>query len=219
LALLDDYGLRLEAAARGDNVDDPVFIALADVMRAHALPPQFLRDLLNAFRADVTTKRYGDFDALLRYCRHSADPVGRLLLHLYGAVSPQNLARSDAICTSLQLINFWQDIAQDVDENDRIYLPLDEMARYGVAEDDIRAHRDSPQLRALLDFQIERARTMMLSGQPLGRVLRGRIGFELRLIIQGGLHVLDALHAQRHTVFARPRLRRRDWFFMFWKAL
>jgi squalene synthase HpnC len=219
LALLDDYARRLDAAARGDPVDDPVFVALADVIRTHALPPQLFRDLLTAFRADVTTTRYGNFDDLLRYCRHSANPVGRLLLHLYGAASPQNLAHSDAICTSLQLINFWQDLAQDCDENDRIYLPLDEMARFGVSEDDLRAHRDGAPLRALLDFQIERARTMMLSGQPLGRALRGRIGFELRLVIHGGLRVLDALQACRDTVFARPRLRRHDWIALIFKAL
>jgi hydroxysqualene synthase len=219
LALLDQYRVQLDATLAGAAPADPVFIALRDVITRHALPPQLFHDLLSAFRSDVTTPRYANFDALLDYCRHSANPVGRLLLHLYGAASPDNLQRSDAVCSALQLINFYQDLAQDIDENNRIYVPLNELARFSVSEDDFRLHRDSAPLRALLDFQIDRARTMMLSGAPLGNVLRGRIGFELRLVIHGGLRVLDCLQQRRDTVFARPRLTRMDWLAMFWKSL
>lgn len=219
LALLDRFREQLDATLSGAPPPDPVFIALRDVITRHALPPHLFHDLLHAFRSDVTTPRYANFDALLDYCRHSANPVGRLLLHLYGAATPENLQRSDAVCSALQLINFYQDLAQDIVENNRIYIPLDELVRFSVTEDDFRLHRDSAPLRALLDYQIDRARTMMLSGAPLGNVLRGRIGFELRLVIHGGLRVLDHLQQRRDTVFARPRLTRTDWLTIFWKAL
>ena len=219
LALLDQYRVQLDATLGGAPLTDPVFIALRDVITLHSLPPQLFHDLLSAFRSDVTTSRYANFDALLNYCQRSANPVGRLLLHLYGAATPENLQQSDAVCSALQLINFYQDLAQDIDENNRIYLPLDELAQFSVSEDDFRRHRDSAELRALLDFQIDRARSMMLSGAPLGNILRGRIGFELRLVIHGGLRVLDRLQQRRDTVFARPRLTRADWLAIFWKAV
>lgn len=219
LALLDHYRSQLDATLNGAIMTDPVFIALRDVITRHALPSHLFYDLLKAFRSDVTTLRYANFEELLSYCQHSANPVGRLLLHLYGAATPENLQRSDAVCTALQLINFYQDLAQDIDENNRIYIPLDELTRFSVNEDDFRAHRDSAPLRGLLDYQINRARTMMLGGAPLGNELRGRIGFELRLIIHGGLRVLDRLQQRRDTVFARPRLTRADWLAIFWKAV
>jgi len=219
LALLDQYRLQLDATLDGATPADPVFFALRDVITRHTLPPQLFYDLLSAFRSDVTTLRYANFDALLDYCRHSANPVGRLLLHLYGAATPENLRNSDAVCTALQLVNFYQDLAQDIDENNRIYIPLDELAHFSVSEDDIRQHRNSAPLLALLDYQIDQARSMMLSGAPLGNVLRGRIGFELRLVIHGGLRVLDRLQQRRDNVFARPRLTRADWLIIFWKAM
>ncbi len=219
LALLDQYRAQLDATLDGAPSADPVFIALRDVITRHPLPPQLFHDLLRAFRSDVTTLRYANLDALLDYCRHSANPVGRLLLHLYGAATSENLQQSDAVCTALQLINFYQDLAQDIDENNRIYIPLDELARFSVHEDEFREHRDSAALRALLDFQIDRARTMLRRGAPLGNMLRGRIGFELRLVIHGGLRVLDRLQQRRDTVFARPRLTRADWLKIFWRAL
>jgi squalene synthase HpnC len=219
LALLGDFSAGLEAAIRSQPPDDPVFIALADVLRRHQLPVQLLRDLLTAFRADVTTHRYATFADVLDYCRCSANPVGRLLLHLHGAASETNLRHSDAICTALQLINFYQDLAQDIEENNRIYIPQDEMARAGVTEQDLRARRDGERLRALLDQQLDRARALMLSGAPLARSLSGRFGFEIRLIVAGGLRVLDAMQRRRSTVFARPRLRGADWAAMIWTAL
>lgn len=219
LALLDQYRVQLDATLGDAALTDPVFIALRDVIATHHLPPQLFHDLLSAFRSDVTTQRYATFDALLNYCRHSANPVGRLLLHLYGAAAPANLQYSDAVCSALQLINFYQDLAQDINENNRIYIPLDELARFSVSEDDLRQQRDSAALRALLDYQIDRARSMLLRGAPLGTILHGCIGFELRLVIHGGLRVLDRLQQRRDTVFARPRLTRIDWLAIFWKAI
>lgn len=240
LAQLDNYARQLDAlnvpAKRDGNHDaphrtkaptrephtvteDPVFIALADVIERHALPLNLFHDLLHAFRADVTKKRYANFGEVMDYCRHSANPVGRLLLHLHGSATPRNLAHADAVCSALQLINFLQDIEQDYTENNRIYLPQDEMARYGVSEDDIRARRTTPAMRLFMDSQIERARRLMKSGAPLGLALRGRFGLELRLIIMGGTRVLHKLHAARENAYARPRLTLRDGLWIGWQAV
>jgi squalene synthase HpnC len=122
LALLNGYGAKLQQLERGEATDDPLFIALADVIARYQLPLQLFYDLLSAFAQDVTKKRYTDFGELLDYCRRSANPVGRLLLHLSGNASAENLQLSDKICSALQLINFYQDLAQDFAENERIYL-------------------------------------------------------------------------------------------------
>jgi len=219
LATLADYGRRLDAAAAGHPDDDPVFVALADAIAHHGLPVQALHDLLHAFGSDVTTRRYETFDAVLDYCRYSANPVGRLLLHLYDAAEERNLADSDAICSALQLINFLQDIGQDYGENDRIYLPQDEMRAFGVDEADIARRRNSPELRALVDAQILRASALLSRGAPLANRLGGRLGLELRLIVLGGHRVLQRLHNERADVFARPRLGPGDWAWMAWRAL
>lgn len=220
LVLLDAYGQQLEAAARGQGGDNPVFIALADVIARHHLPPQLFRDLLSAFRQDVTQPHYADFAQLLDYCRRSANPVGRLLLHLNGAASEENLALSDHVCTALQLINFYQDLTQDYAENGRIYLPQDEMQRHGVTPVHLRERRNDPALRELLRRQYQRTRELLLAGAPLGRRLRGRFGWEIRLIIAGGRQVLGRLEAGLETTpFARPRLRRRDWPVLLWRSI
>lgn len=218
IAKLDAYGAALEAIAAGEPATDPVFIALADVIARHALPLQLFQDLLTAFRMDVTTTRYADFDAVLHYCRHSANPVGRLLLHLSHQATPDNLRDADAVCTALQLINFWQDLAQDYQENRRIYLPQDDMARYGVTEQHLRDQISDTAMAALMAAQRQRTRSLMLSGAPLGTRLPGRLGWEIRLTIAGGLGVLDAL-ARQQNLFSRPRLRRRDWLRLAGRAL
>lgn len=218
LALLEDYGAELRRAERGEPLQDPILTAVADTVRRFELSWSHLHDLLTAFRMDVTRHRYATFDEVLGYCRFSASPVGRLLLELYGEANAENLRRSDAICNALQLINFAQDIHQDYHESNRIYLPADEMRAFGVTEDDIGQRRNSPAMHALLDLQIRRAREMLLAGAGLGRALPGRIGFELRLIVAGGLRVLDAL-VRQSDVFSRPRLRRRDQLAMLWDAM
>jgi squalene synthase HpnC len=216
---LDNYRNTLERMAANVVVDDPVFIALADTVRQHHLPLQLLFDLLSAFRQDVTQKRYANFAELRDYCRRSADPVGRLLLHLNGSADELNLKLSDQICTSLQLINFLQDLEQDYRENDRIYIPLDEMAQHNVDESRFQQRRSDAAMQALLMLQINRARQMMLAGAPLGERLKGRFGFEIRLIVQGGLSVLDRLEQQQAQLFSRPRLRRSDIALMVLRAL
>lgn len=190
----------------------PLAVRLRDVIRQHDLPVRACADLLTAFRQDVTTTRYASFPALRDYCRHSADPVGRLLLALYRAEgTPQQQEWSDNICTALQLINFCQDVAIDLQKG-RIYIPQDEMAQHGVCESDLAAARATEPFQRLLAAQLARAETMMRTGAPLARALPGRIGWELRLIVQGGLTIIERIRAADYDIFHhRPTLRPRDW--------
>jgi len=217
LAALQAWETALLDTLAGDPAPDPILLACADSIRRFDLPVELFRDLISAFRQDVTRTRYADFGELMQYCRRSANPVGRLLLRLHGVADPRREAESDAICSALQLINFYQDLRQDSLENDRIYLPQDELARFQVSEDDLRAGRDSPALRRLLQFQYSRARRLLRSGAPLGRALRGRFGLEIRAIVLGGSRVLDQL--QNSAPFARPRLSAADRLWLLWHAL
>ena len=217
LRRLDEWGEKLEAAAAGAPPDDAVFIALADAIPRFGLPPALFHALLDAFRQDVTTKRYATFDEVMAYCRNSADPVGRLLLHLNNEASERNLTCSDAVCSALQLINFYQDIQQDYHEQNRIYIPLEEMERFGVSEEEIAEARVTPAMTELVRFQNRRARELMLRGAPLGDDLKGRFGVEIRLIVEGGLKVSQRL--DEVPPFARPRLRKSDYLGMLWRAL
>lgn len=203
---LDTYRLRLHHAAAGDPPEnDPVFVALADTIVRHALPVELFDDLLDAFSQDVYKSRYATFDEVMHYCRLSANPVGRLLLHLAGQAVPDNLVRSDAVCSALQLINFYQDLHEDYVRRGRLYLPLDELERFGVDPTDIGARRGSPQLARLMRFQYARAGELLRTGIPLGQALRGRFGLEIRAIIVGGSRILYRLNG-RSDVFGRPRL-------------
>ena len=219
LAALTSYEQALDKIEAGVAVSDPIFATLAQVIRQYQLPWAPFRDLLSAFKQDVVTKRYQDIDSLLDYCRRSANPVGLLMLHLYQAATPDNVRDSDAICSSLQLINFWQDVAIDW-KKERIYLPLQDLQRFGVSESDIAGATRGPAWRALMQFEIDRARAMMLSAAPLARRLRGRIGWELRMVVQGGLRILDRLEQVEGDVFRhRPKLGAMDWCVILWRAL
>ncbi len=214
LALLQGYQHELDLIASNSGSANPLFIQLAHIIHEHSLPLQLFRDLLDAFIQDVTKTRYANFVELMDYCRRSADPIGRLLLHLYRKASAQNLAQSDSICSALQLINHWQDIAIDWQKGagGRVYLPLDDLTRFGLSENDIAAQNNSEAWRRLMEFQCERARAMMNSGRPLGRSLPGRIGAELRLIIAGGVTILDKIDAVHGDIFRRrPQLTKWDW--------
>jgi phytoene synthase len=218
LQRLDEFRAELARIADDTTPLTPLFINLGAAIREHALPMQPFHDLLDAFSQDVVKKRYANFDELLAYCRRSANPVGNLLLHLYAEATPVNIAYSDAICTSLQLVNFWQDVARDYAIG-RIYLPLDEMARYGVSEAHIAQGSTNDTWRELMKFQVDRARAMMLSGKPLGSILTGRIGLEMRMIIAGGLRILDKLERAQFDMFLRrPVLRPFDWVIMLAKS-
>lgn len=220
LAALDRYERELDAIAAGLPRTDPMFARLAKAVAVYHLPLQPMRDLLSAFRQDVSTTRYASYAGLLDYCRRSANPVGRLMLALYGAAGDErNLRESDAICTALQLINFWQDVAIDIAKG-RIYLPLEDLAAHGVAEDMIVAGEQAGAWRALMRFEVQRARALMLDGAPLATRLPGRIGWELRMVVQGGLRILDAIEAVDYDVFRRrPKLGWRDWIVVGWRAL
>jgi phytoene synthase len=191
LRKLNSYRARLDALERGEPAHDSLFRDLGKIIQQHALPVQLFRDLVDAFRQDVSKKRYADFGELMDYSRRSANPVGRLLLHLFKRTTDSDLRQSDAVCSALQLINFWQDVDIDYSGDNRIYLPQDEMARHGVTERHLAERRCDAAFRALMRFQVARARQMMLSGAPLGRSLRGRVGLEIRATVQGGLRILE----------------------------
>lgn len=192
---------------------------LAEAISAHGLPLQPFYDLLSAFSQDVVKGRYESFAELVDYCRRSANPVGRLMLALYGETDPRSLAMSDGICTALQLINFLQDVPIDW-QKDRVYLPQDDLRRFRVNEAQIAAGDSSGLWTPLMLKQIERARKMLQAGAPLGKKLKGRFGLELRLIVMGGERILQKLHASGGDVFRqRPVLTKRDWAYMLWRAI
>ncbi len=196
----------------------PLFADVARIVREHDLPLQLFHDLLDAFTQDVVKKRYADFAEVLDYCRRSANPIGRLLLILFGSNTEQNRGWSDSICSALQLVNFWQDVELDFAKG-RIYLPQDDMRTYGVSEEHIAARRCDQAWRGLIGFQIERSRQMLLAGAPLGHALPGRAGLEIRATLQGGLRILEKLEAARCDMFrARPVLHWFDWPLLLWRA-
>jgi squalene synthase HpnC len=219
LAALAAYGQALDGIENGELQEDPMFRRLAGVIKQYRLPLQPLRDLLSAFRQDIVTTRYAGFEALLDYCSRSANPVGLLMLSLYGAAGERNVRDSDAICSALQLINFLQDVAIDR-KKDRIYIPLDDLASYGVDPAQLDRGLADQRWRALMAFEIARARALMLGGAPLAKRLPGRIGWELRLVVQGGLRILDRIEHAGYDVFTRrPQLGPADWGVMLWRAI
>jgi squalene synthase HpnC len=219
LARLDAFRREIGRIETGESPTIPWFAALAHVIHEYRLPLDLFRDLLSAFSQDVTKTRYANFGEVLDYCRRSANPVGRLLLCLYGSSSTQNIVYSDAICSSLQLINFIQDVALDYQKG-RIYLPQDELARFDVAEQQIAAEDSGRNWQRFITFQIERTRELLYSGTPLGRVLKGRIGMEMRMIIAGGDRVLTKIARVGGDVFKRrPTLQPLDWPLMFLHAV
>jgi squalene synthase HpnC len=219
LEQLAAYQTELNRIERGEATAHPIFVPLASAIHHHVIPLAPFRDLLSAFEQDVEKTRYASFGDVMDYCRRSANPVGRLMMHLYGDDDPRHLAYSDAICSSLQLINFLQDIAIDYRKG-RIYLPQDELAAYHVSENQI-AEGDTRGLwHTMMNKQIERARRLLQAGAPLGRQLKGRIGLELRVTILGGEAILRKLHADPGCVFNnRPVLTRKDWIGMLRRAL
>ncbi|MFZ6746628.1 squalene synthase HpnC [Undibacterium sp. JH2W] len=215
---LTEYEQELNNIEKNSSSESQLFKALAKVTREYDLPLQCFRDLLSAFKQDVVTVRYADFPALLNYCERSANPVGKLMLHLYGAASPDNLRDSDAICSALQLINFWQDVAIDW-QKQRIYLPLDDLSRFGISEQQIANGMQNEDWRNMMRFQVGRARNMMLSGSGLAKRLPGRLGWELRLVVQGGLRILEKIETGNFDVFQhRPKLNALDWLKLAWRA-
>jgi squalene synthase HpnC len=195
-----------------------VFAPLQQALRTHELPLPLLTDLLDAFEQDVVKQRYADRTEVLDYCGRSANPVGRLLLHLYGIGDAASLHQSDAVCTALQLTNFWQDLAVDA-RRGRLYVPATDMLRHGVAESDLLAARDSAAVRALVAELVGWARALMREGTPLVHRVSGRAGWELRLVMQGGMRILERIDEIGHaTLVRRPVLSGLDWPRLLWRA-
>lgn len=219
LAALAAFDRALTAIGNGETPGTPPFPALAVAIRDHGLPMAPLHDLVSAFTQDVTVERYETYADVLDYCRRSANPVGRLVLALYGAHTPANLRASDAICTGLQLTNFWQDIAIDWRKG-RIYLPREDLDRFGVTTAQIAEQRADDRWRALIAFEVARTRALLQSGRPLVRALPWRPGLELSAVIAGGTRILDRIAAVGGDVFAhRPVLRTWDWCTVAYHAL
>lgn len=201
----------------------PVLAPLARQQAAWGLPVPLLDDLISAFMQDIAYTRdqhlYPDRDSLLDYCRRSANPIGRLLLHLHGVTDAQALAQSDDICSALQLINFWQDLSQDIPRG-RHYLTVGDCQRHGVARSALQSGQTSPAILALIADNLAWAEQLMLRGAPLVHRLPGRAGWELRLVVQGGLRVLQRIRATGGNPLARRiKLGRADALPLLWRTL
>ena len=216
---LKQYEQELNGIESGAATESKLFQDLAETIKAHQLPLQPFRDLLSAFKQDVIKKRYATYDDLLDYCRRSANPVGTLMLHLYNAANEQNLRDSDAICSALQLINFWQDVAIDW-EKQRIYIPQEDLKRFDLPPESIGNQPNDAHWQQLMQFQTQRARELMLSGSGLCKRLPLRLGWELRLVIQGGLRIAEKTDLTRGDIFKhRPKLQKLDWLILIWRAI
>lgn len=206
IAALELMGKTLDDCLNKRTVDDYLFIALANTIQQHQLEPALFHDLLSAFKQDISKTRYKNFNEVLDYCRRSANPVGRLMLQLFNASTQQNRFDSDNICSALQLINFMQDIQQDLTENNRIYFPQVEMKAAGVTVKDLKHQSTEPHIIAFIHQQVKRARAMMINGASLGKRLNGRFGIEIRATTNNGLHICDTLLKQGNGIYSRPRL-------------
>lgn len=205
LALLDRFEDELDAAFAG-RARHPVLVALQETIARFSLPREPLARLIEANRIDQRQSSFATFDELRDYCEHSATPVGRLVLMLYGYRDEERFALSDATCTALQLANFWQDLRRDAAAG-RVYLPEDEMAEYGVGRSDLRAERASAGLRDLTWFQVDRARSYFRAGLPLIDRVRGHLRIDLALFSLGGLAILRKIERQEYdTLSHRPAL-------------
>ncbi|OBV37833.1 squalene synthase HpnC [Janthinobacterium psychrotolerans] len=219
LAALQSYESALDRIAAHEPETDPMFVRLAATIAKFELPMQPFYDLLSAFKQDVRTTRYATHVDVLDYCARSANPVGLLMLSLYKAADEANVRDSNAICSALQLINFLQDVAIDR-QKERIYLPMEDLNRFAVSPAAFERPEAHGKWSALMRFEVARTRALMLSGAPLALRLRGRIGWELRLVVQGGLRILEMIEAVNYDVFRRrPKLSRRDWLIILWRAL
>jgi squalene synthase HpnC len=203
LALLDLWGRELDACYRGE-ARHPVFVALAETVRACDIPKQPFADLLVAFRQDQNVPRYPSMDDVLDYCRYSANPVGRLVLYACGYRTPEMFLLSDFTCTALQLANFWQDIHSD-HERGRIYLPLDDMQKYGVDEATIARREPTPAFRALVRHEVDYTRQLFTNGLPLIDMVDRELALDLDLFSRGGLEILHAVERRHYDVLTmRP---------------
>jgi len=184
------------------KASDPVFVALAETIARFDLPTRYFLDLLTAFRMDVEKKRYANWNELLTYCSFSANPIGRLILHVFSYDGVDRLRAADAICTALQLTNFWQDLSIDVRRN-RIYLPLEDMKKYGCTVEDVLQQRPNESFRSLIQHEVEKTALLFEEGRPLLDSVGRDIGFQLRLTWLGGMRILQKIQRNKYDVFQR----------------
>ncbi len=205
LALLDQWETELDACYHGAP-RHPVFVALAETVRQFDIPQHEFSDLLKAFRQDQTVPRYATFDDLLGYCRYSANPVGHLVLYLCGYRDAERQQLSDFTCTALQLANFWQDVTTDFAKG-RIYLPLEDLRRFGVSEQQIAADDNTPAFQEMMKFEVERARLWFQRGLPLVGMVDRHLALDLDLFSRGGMEILNAIERQQYRVLGnRPSI-------------
>lgn len=209
LDLLNRWQQMLTQMSEG-HAEHPVFVALAETQKKFDLPNALFEDLLSAFSQDVTVRRYESFDQLLDYCRRSANPIGRLILLLFGYKKAQFHDWSDDICTALQLANHWQDVAIDLDK-DRIYVPNEDLRRFELTFGDLADRRTGENFQRLMKFEVERTREMFHGGKPLCTAVSGRLGLELRAVWSGGMRILERIERTNYDVFShRPVITRSD---------
>lgn len=205
LALLDLWGSELDACYRGE-LRHPVFVALAETIRACNIPKEPFADLLVAFRQDQLVTRFPTMQEVLGYCRYSANPVGHLVLYACGYRDAKRFALSDHTCSALQLANFWQDVRVDY-QKDRIYIPREDMDRFGVTEEEISGGEFTPQFRQLMRYEVDYARGMFRAGLPLIGMVDRELAVDLDLFSRGGLEILRAIEQQDYNVLrARPAI-------------
>ena len=201
LALLDQWEAELAQCYSGEP-RHPVFVALRQTVRELEIPQHEFSDLLRAFRQDQTTTRYQTFADVLGYCQYSANPVGHLVLYLCGYRDAERQKLSDFTCTALQLANFWQDVAVDYGKG-RVYLPLEDLAKYGVREDDIAQRRARPAFVEMMKFEVARAREWFRMGLPLAGMVNKHLALDIELFSRGGLEILNAIERQGYDVLQR----------------
>lgn len=215
--LLNEWERRLETCYEG-HPEGPVFTALFEAVQRYELPKHLLLDLLTAFKMDVAKNRYKNFEELLFYCRHSANPIGRLVLWVHGYKDEERARLADFICTALQLANHWQDVSVDL-LKDRVYLPEEDIKRFGYSYEDLFAKRTNPSFTNPLRFQVERTRDIFHQGSPLLKRLGKDLSFEIRLTYEGGMRILEKIERQGFDVFrARPVLRLPDKVIVLFRA-
>jgi squalene synthase HpnC len=217
LEQLAEWRAKLQDCFSG-KADHPVFVALCDTVERYGLSRENLENLLRAFESDVLVNRHASFASLLAYCKLSANPVGRLVLELFGHREPPLFELSDNICTALQLTNFWQDVAVDFARG-RVYLPQEDMARFNYTLDDLRAQRADARWRELLAYEIARTRELFERGRALPEAVRPELRRQLRLTWLGGMAILTRIEAVSYDVFRRrPSLSKWDFLRLYWRA-
>jgi len=218
LKKLDEWGGKLKDCYRGVAAN-PIFIALRETVASRDIPSKPLEDLLAAFRMDVTKSRYNTFNEVLHYCDHSANPVGRLILQIFGYANEENIARSDQFCTALQLANFWQDLSIDI-QKPRVYIPLDDIERFDYTETELFAGVFDERFRKLMMFQVERTDAMFQRAKPLVSNVGRDLRLELSLTWNGGMTILNKIRRLDYDVLSRrPRITKLDTVPLFVKSI